>query len=104
MKKEKENIGLCFRCEHRARYLETNQRPRLECSLTDKSVYSCYMYRPVKPVILEKNKNDRRYQLAPMMMSARSHVYRLPKDGDEIILIATKIKRKLFLFWQSMEK
>jgi len=31
-KKEKKDIkGLCFRCEHRANFLETGRRPRFEC-------------------------------------------------------------------------
>ena len=51
-------VKLCFRCEHRARYLESYDsenpfkvRPRHECGLTDRSVSSCYLFTPVKPVL-----------------------------------------------------
>ena len=54
--------GLCFRCENRARNLETEGRhqPRRECGSTKMSVHTCYAYRPVKPVVLRKAKGDRR--------------------------------------------
>jgi len=46
------SAGLCFRCEHRARYLETGERPRYECGNADSQVYGCYMYQPCLPVIV----------------------------------------------------
>ena len=92
--------GLCHRCEHWAKFLENNGRPRYECgdvvnkcfkcdvsgevenkncdfcngsgySLHSKS--SCYMYQPIRPIVLAKNENDDRPQFAGSMISARSH-------------------------------
>jgi hypothetical protein len=49
-------LGLCFRCEHRARFLEDRSgeppRPRYQCGETTRAVCSCYMYEPVAPLIL----------------------------------------------------
>jgi hypothetical protein len=74
-----EYIGLCHRCEHRAKYLEDYERakqklieqgrrdeipnlfvhrPRCECGL-DQAVHSCYMYQPVKPLVIEKKRRRR---------------------------------------------
>lgn len=64
-------IGLCYRCEHRAAFHETGLRPRYECGAGG-TVTSCYMYKPVKPVILKKTKGDKRPQFGPAMISARS--------------------------------
>jgi hypothetical protein len=50
---------LCFRCEFRARFLEAEHEkrgsghaPRYECG-TGSSVNSCYMFKPVQPLVLE---------------------------------------------------
>jgi len=49
---------LCFRCEHRATYLETGAGPRCECKDPLSSVHSCYMFIPCAPVITEKTNPD----------------------------------------------
>jgi hypothetical protein len=84
MKKDrkKEMYGLCFRCEHRAEYLndklnagenEFFSSPRCECSQTGISVHSCYMYRPVRPYILKANEGEKRGLTLPWMLSGRAH-------------------------------
>ena len=50
----KEKKGLCYRCEMRAKYLESGIRPRLQCGDIEQASYSCYQYVPVRPVILVK--------------------------------------------------
>lgn len=55
-----EDQRLCFRCEHRARFLEGTGRPRHECGSIEVAKFRCYMYKPVLPVILENDKNDPR--------------------------------------------
>ena len=73
-KKTEEKIsGLCFRCEYRARYLETGSGPRCECGMTTRSSYSCYIYTPVRPLSITANEKDRRFPLWPWMLSARCH-------------------------------
>ena len=72
--------GLCFRCEHRAAFWETGHGPRCECGDVDSCVVGCYMYCPVLPVLLARDKGDRRPQFAGSMLSARSHFAGLPND------------------------
>ena len=43
---------LCFRCEHRARFLEDYHAPRYECKQVNEGKIGCYMYKPVAPVLL----------------------------------------------------
>ncbi len=51
--------GLCHRCDRRAVFHEKGIRPRYECGTTS-SVFSCYMYAPVRPLVLRRTKGDRR--------------------------------------------
>lgn len=85
---------LCHRCEFRARFLESTEQPRMECGGTH-SVYSCYMYRPVKPLLLRKNKGDNR-PISPPMLSARMHNVGLPED---IECIYRKTKQGYMFYW-----
>ena len=51
--------GLCHRCDRRAEFHEKGVQPRYECG-TGMSVMSCYMYRPVTPLVLRRTLHDRR--------------------------------------------
>jgi len=72
---------LCFRCEHRARFLEDQlagekhcRRPRCECGDVSTARYSCYQFRPVSPVVLARLKpteEDPRPRFAGAMLSCR---------------------------------
>lgn len=84
MSKEPEYQGLCFRCEWRARYLETDSGPRCECKERDKQVASCYMFRPCIPIILQRNAGDRRPIGGPIFLSARFHGVKLVKDAPTV--------------------
>lgn len=66
------NLELCYRCEYRAQYHETGHAPRAQCG--DKgAVGSCYMHRPVKPLVLIKeNDSLNRPQFSGAMFSSRS--------------------------------
>ena len=96
---------LCYRCEHRAKYLEMVQErgkekshaPRCECQDTNASVYSCYMFKPCMPVVLAPNEGDTRPRFAGAMISSREHFVRtltreeveatvIYKNGEEIAL------------------
>ena len=78
------SIGLCHRCEHRARHLEDERwRPRWECGNVGRAVWSCYMYAPVKPFALAPNAGDDRPALGPWMFSARCHVEEWPGEAVE---------------------
>ena len=52
---------LCFRCEHRAQFLEGKGQPRCECGDIERAVSSCYMFLPVRPLRTERtDKTDLR--------------------------------------------
>ena len=72
-----ERAQLCFRCEHRARFLETGHGPRCECQDRRQAVSSCYMYRPVWPVVLALNEGERRPLLAGWAFAGRAHAVRI---------------------------
>ena len=96
----KPNSGksLCYRCEHRACFLETGVRPRHECGAA-MSVISCYMYRPAMPVLLKRQKGDNRKQFAGWAFSARSEAVGMP-DMD---LAVRREKNGSFLYWEPKE-
>ena len=98
--------GLCQRCDWWANFLETGMRPRYECGnvvhkcrkcegsgyTDDKKCkicngtgyvlhtkHSCYMFKPVRPLVLAKDENDNRPQFAGTMISARSHGVEIPE-------------------------
>ena len=59
---------LCFRCEYRAQFLEqeftkkdSGGGPRFECQ-TGLSVNSCYMFRPVIPLVIEPSDYEKRLE------------------------------------------
>lgn len=64
--------GLCFRCNHRAVFLETGHGPRSECKDINNATGGCYMYTPTKPLILVKDSTDKRPQFAGAIFSSRS--------------------------------
>jgi hypothetical protein len=68
--------SLCFRCEHRASFLEAMReeyqpRPRYECGDIESSKWCCYMYKPVQPATLKVRDGDERPAFAGAMISAR---------------------------------
>jgi len=105
-------VPLCHRCEHRALWYETKgtHRPRFECAGMElgqqvpPAVYSCYMYQPIKPVVISSNKGDDR-PLMPIFshFSGRSSGVRVAagtinirkyKDGITWYWIPTKERDK----------
>lgn len=88
--------GLCHRCEYRAVYLETGNGPRYECKQSD-SVHSCYMYRPVQPVTLERNPADTRDVGLPPMIGPRYHRGEKP----DMLLSGQQIGENTILLWWS---
>jgi len=65
--------GLCYRCEYRAQYHEEKHAPRFQCSAVDRAVFACYMYQPVKPVVLSNMPDEDRDPIyLPAMLRGRS--------------------------------
>lgn len=71
-KRTPEDTPLCYRCDHRAKARETGHGPRCECS-DEGAVVSCYMYRPVQPLVLEANAGEDRDISWPAMLCGRAH-------------------------------
>lgn len=95
--------SLCFRCEFRAQYHETGYGPRSECKNIFNGCWSCYMYRPVKPIALKGQEGDTRPLLGPWMISSR-----VVRDNDaepDMKLDIKYCKKKSFvLYWKPKEK
>lgn len=89
-------MSLCFRCENRALFWEKGLKQRYECGETDKAIYSCYCFLPVKPIALSKDKDDSRPQFGPWMITSRSH--RTKKD-PEVHLKIVKCKQGFMPYW-----
>ena len=74
---------MCYRCEHRARFLEGGPRPRFECGEIKTSKVACYMYRPCYPLVLAKlDKKDPRPWPGSGIFAARSMVDRVYEEAE----------------------
>ncbi len=92
--------GLCFRCEHRAQYFETGHAPRMECGSPEICVGGCYMYKPVKPVVVEQqNPNDPRPIFGPALIAGRVQYKRLASDDEVQLKLVSPSKGEYFLTW-----
>lgn len=96
-KEEDRPVPLCYRCEWRAQAHETEHGPRYECTETGSAVVGCYMYRPVRPVVLKRQAGDRRPIDGPPIVSARSYGVALA-PGEPV---ARKLRGgRLLVWWQ----
>lgn len=90
-------IGLCHRCEHRVRHLENNSyQPRYECGQSF-AVHSCYMYIPVKPIIIEPDEGETRLILTGWAFSGRYHGVVI---SENIELSLEKEDKGFLLYWR----
>jgi len=92
--------GLCYRCEFRALFLENKIGPRMECQNIENSVTSCYMYRPVIPVILHAREGEIRPFIAPPMLAARSIRKGLADQNDFILDVKVEKNEDFVFFWR----
>lgn len=89
------NRGLCWRCEHRALFHEGKGQSRYECG-QNTAVVSCFMFQPVKPVILKKEKGDKRPMFAGWGVSAWVN----PSEKEADLELSTEKKKDgWLLFW-----
>jgi len=99
--------GLCFRCENRARFLESSRqgdpdRPRFQCGDPTYSAHSCYMFQPVKPVVTWPNDpKDKRPRFAPAIISSREAAAVIPKCRLKIKRYG---KKGAVLYWEVLEE
>jgi hypothetical protein len=64
-------LGLCFRCEHRAEFLENGFKPRFECGMEKMASSGCYMFMPCKPVAVAPSDGEKRPIFGPWMIAGR---------------------------------
>jgi len=89
---------LCYRCEHRAEFLSNHgRRPRSECGNVNASQSGCYMYQPCRPVVVKKNKGDKRPLFGPAMIAAR---YSAVRVADDMELNVHKNGGEHTLYWR----
>lgn len=73
-------LGLCYRCEHRAVFLETGDRPRFECGTERSASSACYMFLPCKPIAVTPVPGEKRPVFAGWMFAGRVHAVGLVAD------------------------
>ena len=101
-KKIKKYQGLCFRCEHRALFLEDGYQPRCECGNVKVQVCSCYMFKPCRPIVTKAAsgyKGRPRYSLP--MISAREEGCGLLDGVLDVIRLS---KTKACIFWRDKDE
>jgi hypothetical protein len=93
---KKEITGLCQRCEHRCRFIETHGlwRPKYECGDFTMSKGSCYFYQPVKPVNLKVEKGDKRPIGIPMLGARLNPTDKQEEFRDTLDCVAVPTKKK----------
>ena len=96
----KSKITLCNRCEHRARFIEENMRPRYECGNVGQSVYACYMFMPVQPIEMAPAHGDRRPVAGPWMFSARCYAIGLAN----VVTEGYRTKKGVVLLWSKKKR
>ena len=99
-----ERIGLCFRCEWRALFLEKEMRPRYECGVIKEAKVSCYMFKPIQPVILAPlDRKDKRPRFAGAMISSREQVCGLAENFELGTHKGNK-KDEVILYWKPKDE
>ena len=76
---------LCYRCEHRASFLEGGRRPRHECGVIETSKIGCYMFKPCYPVRMERDEGDIRPAHGGYI-GARMHALGVVEDAELVLI------------------
>jgi len=92
--------GLCFRCEYRARFLETKRQPRFECGMIESTVMGCYMFQPVKPISIKPRNGDNR----PVTLNILSARVERVEEDIELKLEAKNGLNGTLIYWQPKEE
>ncbi len=87
--------GLCQRCEHRACFFEYGHAPRSECKDIESAVMGCYMYKPVRPIVIKPRENDTR----PMSLGILSCRVERVNVKPELDLIANEHGEGVLVYW-----
>ena len=97
---EVEHIGLCFRCEYRARFHETGHGSRCECQDPTMNVSTCYMFRPtISPILVPSVPDDPRPLFGPGFICQRVRADKLP-EYEDLICQVVKMGKGYFKYWR----
>lgn len=91
--------GLCFRCEYRAQFLESERQPRFECGMIESSVMGCYMFQPVKPISIKPRNGDNR----PVILNILSARVERVEEEIELKLEAKNGLNGILIYWTPKE-
>ena len=91
--------GLCFRCEHRATFLESGIKPRFECGEA-RSVHGCYMFMPCKPIVVGPIEGEKRPIFAGWMFAGRIQSYGLVDDERIQLNLVDVGEKKMSAVWK----
>ena len=91
---------LCFRCEHRAKFLEDGHAPRCECGDIESSKCGCYMYKPCLPVIVKPSEGEERPMFAAPMISGRIMAVRVAKTKEDVVGNVCHNEDGSFVVWE----
>ena len=89
------DLPLCYRCEHRALFHETGDQPRFECGASRAS-WTCYMYRPVRPLAVVANDGEERPIGGPWMLAGRVHA----EKPAAVEMAAERQGRATVFYWR----
>jgi hypothetical protein len=93
-------ISLCYRCEHRAKFLEMQIRPRYECGEPNRSVSSCYMFQPARPLVIKPRDGDTR----PITLNLIGGRVEAVKVAENLEIGIAPHKDGLLPIWQQKNK
>jgi hypothetical protein len=91
----KRRYGLCFRCQHRVDFLESQIRSRYECGVPTEAVCACYQFLPILPVAVEPaDAKDPRPVFGPPMIAGRVRIVG-PVPSGEYYMVARRVSNGL---------
>ena len=96
-------LGLCWRCEHRARFYETGEKPRMECGDVKTAKCGCYMYAPTRPYVVRAALNETRPIFAMPMLSGRVEPVKVAED-DLVVAMGTMMGRTVLVTWEQRSR
>lgn len=88
--------GLCYRCEYRAQFLENKRRPRHECGVIEEAVNGCYMFKPVKPIVVAPRDGDDR----PVTLNLFSARVERKEEDIPLKLHGENTKEGILVYWK----
>lgn len=91
--------GLCFRCEHRAVFLESGDMPRFECGTERMASACCYMFMPTKPVVVGPIEGEKRPIFGPPFIAGRVQSHGLVPDERIRLKLVDMNKGKVSAVW-----